>query len=351
MNYTHCKEESAEYLRLALPLMSRQDAALHPISYAVWYEYVAGINHALNATTDALLAKGAPLDEDEVKSLFERHVADIGSEGANRIAESFQQILGKVAESTCETVEEATLFSETLKHLTRDSAHPDTPIDLNILLKAAQVMQTSVATLNTRLNAGLQEIMQLRSELNRARDVSLTDGLTGLTNRRGFDQILVDCLSDASTQDADSGPCLLMGDIDHFKNINDTYGHVFGDKVIRAVAGVIKQNVKGRDTAARYGGEEFVILLPDTPLSGAQALAENIRSAIERGRIKRVGRAGSEVATASVTLSLGIAHYIQGESDSDFIDRADRALYMSKQGGRNRVSVATSPGAVVLNAE
>ena len=102
---------------------------------------------------------------------------------------------------------------------------------------------------------------------------------------------------------------------------------------------MLKENVKGRDTAARYGGEEFIILLPDTPLRGAQALAENIRSSIERGRIKR---SGSEEAVARVTLSLGVAHYHPGESITAFIERADRALYAAKHDGRNRVSIAAN---------
>jgi diguanylate cyclase len=200
-------------------------------------------------------------------------------------------------------------------------------------------MQTSVATLKSKLDASKQEIERLREEVNRARDASLTDGLTGLVNRKGFDQVLANCLDALSPEQAVEGPCLLMGDIDHFKEINDTYGHLFGDKVIRAVAGVLKENVKGRDTAARYGGEEFIILLPDTPLRGAQALAENIRSSIERGRIKR---SGSEEAVARVTLSLGVAHYHPGESITAFIERADRALYAAKHNGRNRVSIAAN---------
>jgi diguanylate cyclase len=127
-----------------------------------------------------------------------------------------------------------------------------------------------------------------------------------------------------------------MCDIDHFKKINDNYGHLFGDKVIRAVAQVLTDNVKGRDTAARYGGEEFIVLLPNTPLEGARALAEKIRSTIEGGRIKKGG--GEE--TAKVTISLGVSRYAPGESSASFIERADKALYVSKQSGRNQVSLA-----------
>jgi diguanylate cyclase len=339
MKYQHSKEESAEYLRRALPLMANQEAPLHPVSYAVWYEYVSGINTALIDAIDTLLAQHTTLSERAIFQLFERYVADINSETANTIAAGFQRILGEVSQSTGVAAKEAGVFGETLQRLALDSGKQNAPVDLEVLLAGTQAMQASVATLKSKLDTSQQEIDTLRKEVARARDASLTDGLTGLVNRRGFDQALTDCLASAGAKGGAEGPCLLMGDIDHFKKINDTYGHLFGDKVIRAVATVIKDNVKGRDTAARYGGEEFVVLLPDTSLNGAQVLAEQIRSAIERGRIKR---SGSDEAMARVTLSLGVTRYQPGEPHTAFIERADRALYASKQNGRNRVSVAAA---------
>ena len=128
-----------------------------------------------------------------------------------------------------------------------------------------------------------------------------------------------------------------MADIDHFKQVNDTYGHVFGDKVIQAVATILKHNVKGKDTAARYGGEEFVVLLPDTPIEGAHQLAENIRSLVASARVRK---SMEDWAPAGFSVSLGVANYRVGESVADFIARADAALYASKSAGRNRVTVA-----------
>jgi diguanylate cyclase len=144
---------------------------------------------------------------------------------------------------------------------------------------------------------------------------------------------LAECLAEAEQEGR--VPSILITDIDHFKLVNDTYGHLFGDKVICAIAQILKQNIKGKDTAARYGGEEFVILLPDTPLQGALTLAESIRATIEGIRIKRVQ--DNAVAT-NITVSLGVASYQQNESISDFIGRADQALYESKRQGRNRVT-------------
>ena len=127
-----------------------------------------------------------------------------------------------------------------------------------------------------------------------------------------------------------------MIDIDHFKRVNDSYGHPFGDQVIRAVGQVLSQLTQRKDVAARYGGEEFALLLPDTAADGARDVAERLRSAIARGHIKR-GNGGEPVG--NITISAGVAQFVRGEDPMSLIARADRALYVSKQSGRNRVTV------------
>jgi diguanylate cyclase len=342
MKYSHSKTESAEYLRQALPLMSKHDAPFHPISYAVWYEYVSGMNRSLNAAVDALSTHGIPLTGKDVEALFNRHVADVTSETASSITHEFQRIISGVAVSTGQAAKEAGHFGQTLLDIEKNSALPGATIDIKALITSTQAMQASTNSLKAKLAESQHEIESLREEVTRARDASLLDTLTGLTNRGGFDQALNSCLDSLTSEDANDStaqPCLLMCDIDHFKAVNDTYGHLFGDKVIRAIAQVIRDHVKGRDTAARYGGEEFVVLLPNTPLEGAHALAEKIRRTIEGGRIKK---GGSEDATAKVTISLGVARYVPDESIVSFIDRADKALYTAKHMGRNQVCVVSA---------
>ena len=133
-----------------------------------------------------------------------------------------------------------------------------------------------------------------------------------------------------------ASPCLLMLDIDHFKKINDSFGHLLGDKVIKMVARTLKNQIKGKDIAARYGGEEFSVLLPETELKNAWTVAENIRRMIESMSIKR---AHDKQEVCRMTISIGVARYQSDESVTDFIGRADNALYHSKNTGRNRVTV------------
>jgi len=338
LEYHHSIEQSAEYLRLALPLMGKQAAALHPLSYAIWYEYVANMNRPLREHIDALTRDGQVLDEAAVTQLFHDYVADIDAATARRVSQGFEKVMADVSSSTAQAASEAGQFGAALERWSADVAAGKPAAlgtdNLNALLARSGDLQQIVNALHSRLTESQREIEQLSQEVERAREEALLDGLTGLANRRSFDQALTECLAAASDQ---PGPSLLMADIDLFKHVNDTYGHLFGDKVIRAIATILRENVKGKDLVARYGGEEFVVILPATPLAGAQHLAETLRQGVATSRIKRIG---SEEVVDNVTISLGVACRLPGETGDELIARADAALYQSKQQGRNRVTVA-----------
>lgn len=340
MKYNDSIEKSAEYLRQALPLMSRQAAALHPVSYAVWYEYVAGNNPSLRACVDLHTQNGGVLDEKTTTEIFRKHIAELDEAAAQRVSDGFRKIIADMSQSASAAGDQASQFGNVLEKWSEGLAEspPGSEGGVDVLLQHTRSMQGSIVSLKGRLDESRQEIEQLRQEVSKAREDALADGLTGLSNRRGFDLALATCLSAPDAEE--HGPSLLMTDIDFFKRVNDSYGHLFGDKVLRSVAQILKGNVKGNDTAARYGGEEFVILLPDTPLEGALHLAEKIRASVEKFRIKRTDK---NEAVANITVSLGVASYRGGESGSEFVARADAALYASKNQGRNRVTVAGMP--------
>lgn len=335
MKYHDSIEQSAEYLRRALPLMSRHEAALTPVAYAVWYEYVSGINPGLKARIDELTKNGALLDDQATIELFSKYVAEIDEDVARRVAANFQKVLTDIAQSAAQAGDKAGQFGDVLQKFSGSASGAAAPTDMAALLEHTQGMRQSVSMLKNRLDESRHEIEELRLEVARAREESLADGLTGLVNRRGFDRALAAALGEPSSQEV-AGPCLIIADIDHFKRVNDTYGHLFGDKVIRMVARIMKECVKGRDTVARYGGEEFVVLLPQTPIEGARALAEQIRATVQGCRIKR---SDNQEPIGNITISIGVAAYCEGESTHDFLARADAALYTSKEQGRNRVTV------------
>jgi diguanylate cyclase len=128
-----------------------------------------------------------------------------------------------------------------------------------------------------------------------------------------------------------SSLCLIIADIDHFKKVNDTHGHLVGDNVLRMVASTIKESIKGRDLAARVGGEEFAILLPDTPFDGAMKLANDMRLAFERLDLKKKSTGES---LGKITLSFGVATYQENEAAEDFVNRADDALVSVQKNGQ-----------------
>ena len=174
----------------------------------------------------------------------------------------------------------------------------------------------------SRQVTALLEMRRLVSELEM---ISTTDALTGLRNRRAFDQKLLD---EHQRSARSRHPfSLLLLDIDHFKSYNDSFGHQAGDDALAEVARILQYTVRSYDMAARYGGEEFAVILPETDKPGAMELAERLRHAVER----------AEWLNRKITISVGVATLGFGQSIPALIEEADRALYTAKERGRNRV--------------
>jgi two-component system, cell cycle response regulator len=164
------------------------------------------------------------------------------------------------------------------------------------------------------------------------RELSTHDSLTGLVNYRELHRLLAD---EAERSRRYGRPfALLMLDIDHFKTINDTYGHLAGDKALRALAALVRGEVRPTDVVARYGGEEFVLVLPETAGPGAMILAERLRARVAAHAVAVTGD-----RPISMTVSIGVASYPDGaKSVQKLLSAADQALYAAKSAGRNRVS-------------
>lgn len=179
------------------------------------------------------------------------------------------------------------------------------------------------------------------SNHERLKRVGLTDSLTGVNNRRFFDQRLNEEVARA-VRSGEPMACLFM-DVDHFKRVNDQHGHQVGDMVLREVAGLIREQLRATDVLGRYGGEEFAALLVNAPQSAALEIAERIRDAIETHDF-----ALAEGGTLTATISIGVANLPNQASVAatklagDLVDRADQAVYQAKTAGRNRVVAASN---------
>ncbi len=331
-------ETSSEYLRLALPFMSRYRVPVTPENYAVWYQYVAGTNVPLKEAIDALVAAEEQIDEEVTADLFRKFVDPTD---LSRFEEA-QQVLRSLAETVTSSLVsangEVSKYEESLKECSSQLSDDINPEDFRSLVctleESTQRMSAGSQDLQQHLEESRREAESLREELAKARAEAKTDAMTRLANRKGFDEAL-DKLRNADG-DVDGTACLLICDIDKFKSINDTYGHLFGDKVIKAIANVLAKQTKGKDLPARFGGEEFVVLLPETDIGGATAVAESIRSAVENCRVVKP-KTGEEIRR--VTISIGVTRFVMGEEVKATISRADEALYQAKENGRNRVEV------------
>ncbi|WP_203141814.1 sensor domain-containing diguanylate cyclase [Marinobacter mangrovi] len=185
----------------------------------------------------------------------------------------------------------------------------------------------------TDMAGGKLALEQANEQLLR---LSETDRLTGLLNRGTWESLLQADYERCRRYGNDS--VLVMFDIDHFKSVNDTYGHVAGDEVIRRTSDVLRSNLRHADLAGRYGGEEFAIVLPETTVDGAVALCERIRQTIESSPVD------TGTARISYTISLGVAPITDDtETPTQWIERADAALYEAKEGGRNQTCVTDVP--------
>ena len=168
--------------------------------------------------------------------------------------------------------------------------------------------------------------------LDKLKRLSITDGLTKLYNSRYFyNQIRAEIDRTSRYQRPLS---LLLLDIDQFKEYNDSFGHLEGDKVLVGLGQVIKSCLRKMDSAYRYGGEEFTVILPETEGDEAATVAERIRSAVEKGKYLPADHNSS----ITITISIGVTEYVPQEKVAVFVQRADKAMYLSKQSGRNRVS-------------
>lgn len=187
-------------------------------------------------------------------------------------------------------------------------------------------------TLATRLRSGNDTITQDRELLREYRFHATVDTLTGLYNRYWLNKMLPRQMGRSRT----SGEplALVMVDIDHFKRVNDNYGHLTGDRTLCAVAGALRDQLRPADMAARYGGEEFIVVLPGTTLAGARIAAERLRAATPA--VRMFGPEGETLPP--VTVSVGIAEMDAIRDMEVFIDSCDKALYRAKLGGRDRVS-------------
>ena len=334
MFYTGNVQQAQEYAARALELMQAHSIPATPENYQIWFLYASGRNPELVKAIGVLIDGGRTFTDALSHELYE-HFGPATREG-KVVTDTATRLQGEI--------------TEVLRHLNDAGGNADrfgsslasfneAMVDgrqlaemLGQLITETRAMTEQTRALQSELAQSLAEIDQLRQNLAEIQREATTDGLTGIANRKHFDDRLR--LSVTEAMETGAPLALLLCDIDFFKNFNDRWGHQLGDQVLRLVATTIRENIKGKDLAARFGGEEFAVILPGTNLTNAMKVADTVRKAVAG---KKVVKRSTGESLGQVTLSIGVALFQAGEPIYELIQRADNSLYTAKRAGRNRV--------------
>jgi len=312
-------------------------------NYEVWLAYRLGRNAPLRDAIDGRIATGEGFTAEFNTEVYERFFTGLGASAQIVLAgEKIARDLGQVVSFLKQAEEKSGDYGRTLETAATDLNRSLAPDQIRQVVSSLAAATLDMANHNQHLNEQLQrstrEIETLRASLESVRVESLTDSLTGLSNRRMFDETLRMRLEEARAQNTEL--CLVLCDIDHFKRFNDTWGHHTGDQILRFLASAMQAHARPDFLIARYGGEEFAMIMPRVSMRAAAQTAEALRAAIQT---KRLRRRSTNEDLGQVTVSMGIARLQPGDTPAGLIERADACLYSSKRNGRNQVTTDATP--------
>jgi diguanylate cyclase len=317
-----------------LGLLERANVPPVPALYRLIYDYVAGVRGLFASRVDDILGEGG----DVADRLYTEFVAPYQSNetlerAAQRIAERLRTLDILIRESLSANEQQSAALRGAGVELGGDRLNAALLKDwVERLETTNRVMRKSTMTLERELVEASTELLTMQDEIRLARETMTRDPLTGLANRSGLDA----ALQRAMPTGGDAGrqlSCAVI-DIDHFKSLNDRYGHQVGDEVLRIVARAILVSVRGADVVGRPGGDEFLAIFRDTGLADARTLAERIRASVIESDLRAVM---GEAVLGGITASIGVALWREGDTITGLVERADRCLYAAKDRGRNRV--------------
>ncbi|GGD64568.1 GGDEF domain-containing protein [Lacimicrobium alkaliphilum] len=328
-------DKSFQTLKQTIPLLLKHKISAIPTNYALWYTYATGQCNELNAELDKMIENDRPLSSARAQELHRNYLSDQQEVSTWQLRQSLEAMLVELTQSLTDTRSDTHSFKNTmdicltdLEKVEREGWSVEEVMTLvREMVRETQQIKRSTLDFTASLASAEKEIDQLRRQLAESQKDALYDGLTGLYNRRVLDE-------DIAAMEAEQGVCLIMIDIDHFKSINDQYGHQMGDRVLKAIAKRIKDTCRDNAVPYRFGGEEFSVLMTASKLSQAIHQAESMRRTMEKVSVidRRTGK-----TLNGITASFGVAEYKKDMRKSDLLEQADKLLYEAKRLGRNRV--------------
>ena len=330
-------KSAALNLKKAVPLMLKHGIPTTPTNYALWYTYVDESKPKLNIALDTAIAQNQQYSPISSELLYREHISDPVELDVLDMRQNLDAMVCELSQSLKDTNHDTNNFQSNIeKEFSKLSELESKGFSLeqvikvvrNIVSESANI-HSSTVSFTQQLDKAQTEISTLKKRLAETEKDVLFDALTEALNRRAFNEDIKALISQSP-----AGCCMIIADIDHFKQFNDTYGHQLGDLVLKVVAKRLQESCRDGVKLYRYGGEEFAILLPKSNQRIARQLAEAMRRSIEKLSVKD---RRSEARIDNITASFGVSEWKLKQTTSQLIETTDKLLYEAKRLGRNRV--------------
>jgi len=330
-------DEANAIFRVLVALLGKQKIPPNIINLNLLYEYVSETNTNLVKELKPYIEGQVNYSKDEATEFYKKYILEKDHSKQEQIKAAIDNYFNDLIVDIDLINKHNANSNEHIKMNYKKLVESDPTSESTDLIKDVVTEIQNVIEANTKFEQDLAakqtELEQLRKELEDTKELADKDPLTKLKNRRFFDGFINRYIEKAKI----SGGILslIILDIDFFKKVNDTYGHIVGDQVIKMVADSIREVISKDSIAARIGGEEYAVLLPKISINQTKNLSESIRKNVAKKKLS-INKGEDKIA---VTISVGATAYKSGEDYNSFVQRADEALYHSKENGRNQVTV------------
>lgn len=321
----------------AVELARQHGTPPEPETFRVWYTYASGKSAVLNERIEALIADGSP-SAYEITNLCDEVIE--GNQGSSHLQtqanESLQSEMADVQRFIQSYMHSTEQFQGAMdtssRSLNEASSAADVEVIIALMIRENQRIRSQTKQLSNSLQETQNEIVRLQKRLKKSQQAEQQDPMTGLPNRRFFQNAIATAIAQA---EAGQGQLSFsIADIDHFKAVNDTFGHQIGDEILKFVGTFISQKLGDNGTVSRYGGEEFAIIMPDIEIEEARLILGQIKEGLASAKLVT---SKTRKPIGSITVSFGLSERIDGDTIETLFERADEKLYEAKKAGRNRV--------------